>query len=96
MVTLCIQIHEKRGNCPIFNKGDEFHIDEFWLREKQSKICVHALPALLHYVIALREGISPIKLGLSNDENFAYIQCPDCGLPYTNGGTVIFKICKED
>jgi uncharacterized repeat protein (TIGR04076 family) len=80
MVTLHIQVHEKKGNCPIFEVGDEFFIDNFWLRENQDKICAHALPTILHYFIALREGISPVKMGLSKDENTAFIQCPDCGI----------------
>lgn len=95
MVTLRIQVHEKKGQCPIFEVGDEFHIDNFWLRENQGKICAHALPTILHYFIALREGISPVKLGISKEDNTAYIQCPDCGQPYTDGGTIIFKITKE-
>ena len=95
MVTLRIQIHEKKGNCSIFEVGDEFFIDNFWLRENQGKICIHVLPNILHYSIALREGVSPIKLGLSKDENTAYIQCPDCGPPYTDGGTVVFKITRD-
>ena len=96
MVSICIQVHEKRGNCPIFNIGDEFFIDEFWLRENQGRICAHALPIILHYFIALREGISPVKLGLSNEEGSAFIQCSDCGPPYTDGGTIIFKMSRID
>ena len=95
MVSLHIQVHEKKGKCPIFNVGDDFYIDNFWLRENQGKICAHALPNILHYFIALREGISPIKMGLSKNEKAAYIQCPDCGEPYTKGGTIIFKITKK-
>ena len=95
MATLKVQVQERRGNCPIFQVGDEFFFDEFWLRENQGRICVHALPNILHYFVALREGVSPVKLGLSKEENAAYIQCPDCGPPYTDGGTIIFKITKE-
>lgn len=32
---------------------------------KTDTICIHALPSLLHYVIALNEGVDPVKLGLS-------------------------------
>ena len=96
MPTLKIQIHKKTGKCSVFQEGDEFYIDNFWLRENQRKICVHALPNILHYFLALREGVSPAKLGLSQDEHAAYIQCPDCGPPYTNGGTVVFKITRVD
>jgi len=37
--------------------------------EKTDAICIHALPSLLHYTIALNEGVDPIKLGLSKDSN---------------------------
>ena len=58
-------------------------------------LCIHALPPLLHYAVPLREGVRPDKLGLSSDGENAYIQCPDPGKPYTDGGTVIFKCYKE-
>ena len=53
--------------------------------------CIHALPSILHYVVALREGADSKKLGLSKDGKYAYIQCLDPGEPYTDGETVIFK-----
>jgi len=44
--------------------------------------------------VALDEGADPVRLGLSKpeDREHAYIQCVDPGEPYTDGGTVIFKI----
>jgi hypothetical protein len=51
---------------------------------------------LLHYAIALNEGIDPRKLGLSKDKRYAYIQCVDPCEPYTTGGTVIFRCCRSD
>ena len=53
------------------------------------------LSSLLHYVIALREGADPVKLGLAKEGRVAYVQCVDPGEPYTNGGTVIFEIVTE-
>lgn len=64
--------------------------------EKTDAVCVHALPSLLHYVVALREGFDPTKLGLSMNGNCAYIQCLDPGKPYTAGGTVIFKCYRAN
>jgi uncharacterized repeat protein (TIGR04076 family) len=57
-------------------------------------LCVHALSALLHYVLVLERGVSPVELGLSKpgDEEHAYIQCVDPGAPYTDGGTVVFRL----
>jgi len=62
--------------------------------EKTDAVCIHALPSLLHYAIALNEGVDPVKLGLSKDPNYAYIQCVDSEEPYTDGGAVIFR-CKR-
>ena len=90
-----IEVWEIRGKCPVFKKGDKIIIDPPKIvLEKTDAICIHALPSLLHYAIALNEGIDPVKLGLSKDPNYAYIQCVDPGEPYTGGGTVIFR-CRR-
>ncbi len=90
-----IEVWEIRGKCSVFNKGDKIIIDPPKIvLEKTDTICIHALPSLLHYAIALNEGIDPAKLGLSKDLDYAYIQCVDPGEPYTEGGTVIFR-CKR-
>ena len=93
---LIIEVSEIRGKCPVYKKGDKIVIDgpEIVL-EKTDAICIHALAPLLHYVVALREGVDPMKLGLSKDEKTAYIQCLDPGEPYTEGGTVIFR-CRVE
>ena len=87
-----IEVSEIRGKCPVYKKGDKIVIEgpEIVL-EKTDAICIHALAPLLHYAVALREGVAPRNLGLSKDEKYAYIQCVDPGEPYTDGGTVIFK-----
>ena len=92
MSKLIIEVAEIRGKCPVYKKGDKIVIDgpEIIL-EKTDAICIHALAPLLHYAVALREGVDPRKLGLSKEEDVAYIQCVDPGEPYTGGGTVIFK-----
>lgn len=53
--------------------------------EKTDAACVHALSTLLHYVIALEEGVDPIKLGLTGPEEkeWTYMQCVDPEEPYT-------------
>ena len=94
---LIIELSEIRGKCPVYKKGDEIVIDgPEILLEKTDAICIHALTSLLHYVVALREGVDPRELGLSKDEKYAYIHCVDSGEPYTNGGTVIFKCYIEE
>ena len=90
-----IEVWEIRGKCPVFKKGDKIIIDPpKIILKKTDAICIHALPSLLHYAIALNEGVDPVKLGLSKDPNYAYIQCVDPGEPYTDGGTVIFR-CRR-
>ena len=77
--------------------GDKIVIDgPEIVMEETDAICIHALAPLLHYVVALRNGIDPRKLGLSKEEDVAYIQCVDPGEPYTEGGTVIFKCYIEE
>lgn len=62
--------------------------------ELTDALCTHALSSLLHYVLILDSGADPVNLGLTklNDREHAYIQCVDPGAPYTDGGTVVFKI----
>lgn len=87
-----IKVCEIRGKCPVYKVGDRLVIDgPKIVLERTDAICIHALASLHHYFIALREGISPKKLGLSKGEENAYIQCVDPGEPYTKGGTVVFE-----
>ena len=94
---LIIEVSEIKGKCPVYKKGDKIVIDgpEIVL-EKTDAIRIHALAPLLHYVVALRDGVDPRKLGLSKEKDVAYIQCVDPGEPYTEGGTVIFKCYIEE
>jgi len=86
------EVVEIRGRCPVFKVGDKIVIEGPRLvLEETDAVCVHALPVILHYMIAVREGVSTKVLGLSKEEGVAYIQCPDPGKPYTDGGTVVFK-----
>jgi len=87
-----IEVCEIRGKCPVYKVGDKMVIDgPRIVSNKTDAICVHALSSLLHYVIALDEGVDPRKLGLSKEKENAYIQCVDPGEPYTDGGTVVFR-----
>jgi uncharacterized repeat protein (TIGR04076 family) len=94
---IAIRVKEIRGNCVVFKGGEKIVIEgpEINLNETD-RICIHALPSLLHYVVALREGVDPVKLGLAKEGDKAYIQCVDPGKPYTNGGTVIFEVSTQN
>ena len=90
---LDIRVCEIKGICPVYKVGDRMIIDGPRISlDKTDAVCVHALSTLLHYVVALDEGADPVKLGLSKDKGYAYMQCVDPGKPYTEGGTVIFEV----
>lgn len=94
---ISITAEEIKGKCPVYNVGDKiFFSGPEIVKEKTDAICIHALPPLLHFVMALREGADPLKTGLAKEGKAAYVQRPDPGEPYTNGGTVIFKIERLD
>ena len=90
-----IEVIEVRGYCPVHKVGDKIVVaDPEIVLEKTDALCTHALSSLLHYVLVLERGADPVELGLSNpqDKEHAYIQCVDPGEPYTQGGTVVFKV----
>jgi len=90
-----IKVCDIKGKCPVHKVGDKIVVDGARIvLEQTDAVCVHALSSLLHYVIALDEGVDPRKLGLSKERENAYIQCVDPGEPYTSGGTVIFR-CRR-
>lgn len=92
-----IEVFDVRGRCPVHKVGDIITIDgPKIMLEKTDAICVHALSTLLHYVVALDNGVDPVKLGLttSKEKGVAYLQCLDPGKPFTDGGTVFFR-CKR-
>ncbi|PIV70448.1 MAG: TIGR04076 family protein [Euryarchaeota archaeon CG01_land_8_20_14_3_00_38_12] len=94
---LVISVKKIKGRCPVYKVGDKMVIDGPGFDLKNTdKICIHALPSILHYAVALREGADPRKLGLSFNKDKAYVQCPDPGKPYTDGGTVVFEIKRNE
>jgi uncharacterized repeat protein (TIGR04076 family) len=92
-----ITVHDIKGHCPVYNVGDKIVIQNPQIiLEKTDALCTHALPSILHYALILEKNWNPFQLGLTNkdDQSNAYIQCLDPGQPYTEGGTVIFRITK--
>ena len=90
-----IEVVEVRGKCPVHRVGDKIVIDGASIvLDKTDALCIHALSVILHYAVALDEGADPVKLGLTKpeDKENAYVQCVDPWRPYTEGGTVIFRI----
>jgi uncharacterized repeat protein (TIGR04076 family) len=82
------------GKCPVYSVGDRTVIKGPTIDLKNSDgVCVHALFCLGPFLMALREGVPPAHLGLSKKKDGdAYFHCLDPGKPYTNGGTVLFKV----
>ena len=90
-----IEVVEVRGKCPVHRVGDKIVIDGASIvLDKTDALCIHALSVTLHYAVALDEGADPVKLGLTKpeDKENAYVQCVDPWKPYTEGGTVIFRV----
>ena len=90
-----IEVVEVKGKCPVHKAGDKIMIDGARIvLDKTDALCIHALPVILHYAVALDEGADPVRLGLTKpeDKEYAYVQCVDPWKPYTDGGTVIFRI----
>ena len=96
-----IRVCKVEGNCSVYKGGEVITIDgpEIDMR-RSDRICIHALAPILHYVVALREGVDPKVLGLSkggkDDQKAAYIACVDPGPPFTDGGRVIFEMTRID
>jgi len=90
-----IIVHDIKGKCPVHKVGDRIVIQNPQIKlEKTDALCTHALPSILYYALILEKNWNPLQLGLTkeDDQDHAYIQCLDPGQPFTEGGTVIFRI----
>ena len=76
--------------------GDSFKLIDGYKLVTEKPVCMHSLASLLPHYNALRVA-PPEHWGLAGEEHpdRAYIQCLD-PQPYTDGGTVIFEISRED
>ncbi len=94
-VLICVK--EVKGYCAAgYKPGDCFEAEWFYLKPMQNtKICLHALNAILTLLIPFMKGISARELGIGSEDNVGFLQCPDPGKPYTEGGTVIFEVRRE-
>ena len=89
-----IKAVEVQGQCPLYQVGDRFRIQERYQLVADRPVCMHALGSLFPYYAALSRGISPADLGLAGPDGAAYVQCLD-PQRYTGGGTVTFRISQE-
>ena len=90
-----VEVYEIKGTCPVYQVSDRITIkNPQVILEQTDALCTHALPTILHYALILEYNWCSLKLGLTkeDDQDHAYFQCLDPGKPYTNGGTVIFRV----
>ncbi len=94
---LTIEVEEVRGRCPVYDVGDRMVFREGYRLDigETDALCSHAMGALLPFLSSLSRGIPPGELGLAKCDECGHVQCPDPGQPHTNGGTVIFRICRS-
>jgi len=90
---IVIEVIKVYGKCPVYSEGDRITIimPELILAGTD-KICIHAFLAMQTFIQALARGFSAKLLGIGKTDDEGYVQCPDPGPPYTEGGRVIFKI----
>ncbi len=98
MVRVRVTVEEVRGYCAAgYEPGDSFIIKDYYIPPGQGvKICLHALNSMLTLLMPFLKGVSAEKLGIGPRDNEAYLQCPDPGKPYTDGGTVVFRLERID
>lgn len=90
------KVERVNGHCPIYKVGDKIVFENFYLcSRKSADICLHALGSMTSLVSPFLHGSSAVELGIGQKENTGYMQCPDPGQPYTQGGTVIFELSRE-
>ncbi len=93
-----VEVVDVRGYCAAgYKRGDKFIIHGFYIdpEENKAKICIHALTGMMSILSSFIHGVSAKSLSIGDKEDEGYLQCPDPGKPYTNGGTVIFKVKRR-
>ncbi len=93
-----ISADKLEGTCPLYETGQQITVLNGWYFEAQSnmKLCCHALAAMLTALGPFSRGVSAREMGFGKENNVAYVRCPDPGQPYTSGGTVIFRLEREE
>ena len=95
MARLRVRVVEVRGYCAAgYKPGDTFVIDGFVVRGGVP-VCIHALSAMMTLASPMLKGVPAEKLGIGEGRK-GYVQCPDPGPPYTDGGSVVFELEVEE
>ena len=92
---IIVKVIKIKGQCPVFEKGDQFKLKDGYKLVSDKPVCMHSLSALLPYYNAFRIS-KPEQWGLSSksEPDKGYIQCSD-PVDFTDGGTVTFEISKS-
>ncbi len=92
-----VRVVEVRGYCAAgYKPGDEFVCEWFYVKPNQElRLCLHALNSMMTVLTALLKGYSARDLGIGEEDDIGYVQCPDPGKPYTRGGTIVFELRRE-
>ncbi|MCK5414137.1 MAG: TIGR04076 family protein [Thermoplasmata archaeon] len=89
--TVRVKVAAIDGRCDVHQVGDVFYIRGAKLDAK-GPVCIHALPSILQFGLALREGADPVEMGTARAGTVARVACPDPGPPLTEGGMAIFEL----
>jgi len=71
--TLRIEVVDIQGHCPLHKVGDGFRIVDGYRLVADKPLCMHALPSLAPYYVALSRGVDPADLGLAGPDGAAYV-----------------------
>ena len=91
-----VTVKEVRGYCAAsYEVGDTFEVEWFYVKPMQGlRICLHALNSMMSLLLPFLKGVPAEVLGIGKGD-VGYVQCPDPGAPYTEGGTVVFELRRE-
>lgn len=93
-----ISVEKLEGVCPLYVQGQTVATLNGWYFEprQEVKLCSHAVAAMLTALGLFSKGVSARDLGFGKEKDRAYINCPDPGEPYTCGGTITFRLDREE
>jgi len=95
MAIVKITVESVRGRCALgYRVGDTIIARDYYIENHDKPLCIHALSSMTTILILMLKGYSAKELGVGPDDDTSYVQCPDPGKPYTDGGTVVFKITR--
>jgi len=89
-VRVCVK--EVRGSCVMdYKLGDCFTVERFYVSGVGKGMCLHALSSMLTLLSPLLKGVSAKVLGIGEQDDIGYVQCPDPRKPYTYEGASLFE-----